>query len=121
MENRIAKALWHSGYRLRRNVKDLLGKPDIAIKKYKAVIFLDSCFWHGCELHCVFPKSNTEYWEWKILHNKERDRYVNEYYNNLGWHILRIWEHEFKQNNIKVVEKITIFIENAKLSENNKP
>ena len=73
MEEAVCKALWHKGLRFRRNVKGLKGKPDIAIKKYKIAIFLDSCFWHGCEKHFIMPKSNVEYWCRKINRNLERD------------------------------------------------
>lgn len=62
LEHKVCKALWRKGLRFRRNVKDLPGRPDIAIKKYKLVMFIDSCFWHGCRLHQVQPKTNAEYW-----------------------------------------------------------
>jgi DNA mismatch endonuclease (patch repair protein) len=114
MEQFIAKELWNRGYRFRKNVKNLTGKPDIAIKKYKVAIFLDSCFWHGCELHCIYPKSNTEYWAEKILKNIQHDRKINDYYSNKGWHLLRIWEHEVKSDRFQVIEKIARFIDEAK-------
>lgn len=63
MEDLVAKELWKSNIRYRRNVKTLFGKPDIAIKKYKVVIFIGSCFWHHCPLHTRMPKSNIEFWE----------------------------------------------------------
>lgn len=114
MENYITKELWRRGFRFRKNVKDLLGKPDIAIKKYKVVIFFDSCFWHGCDIHCVYPKSNTEYWIPKIQKNIQRDQSINNYYKNKGWHILRIWEHEVKQDKVRGVDKIALFIDDVK-------
>ena len=58
MEDLVAKELWKRNIRYRRNVKTLFGKPDIAIKKYKVVIFIDSCFSHHCPLHTRMPKSN---------------------------------------------------------------
>ena len=61
MEDLVAKELWKSNIRYRRNVKTLSGKPDIAIKKYKVVIFIDSCFSHHCPLHTRMPKSNIEF------------------------------------------------------------
>lgn len=63
LEDKVTKELWNRGIRFRKNVKGLFGKPDIAIKKHKIVIFIDSCFWHACEKHGNKPKSNTEYWE----------------------------------------------------------
>ena len=116
IEKDVTKALWNLGYRFRKNVKTLPGKPDIAIQKYKIVIFLDSCFWHKCPEHFKKPKSNLEYWEPKIKRNIERDAEINQYYKDNNWHILRIWEHEIKKNNFQnTIEKIKNFIENYKL------
>lgn len=92
----VCKTLWNNGIRYRKNVKTLPGKPDIAIKKYKIAIFLDSCFWHKCPVHYKRPKSNNEYWDKKIERNVQRDKEVNCYYLEHGWHILRIWEHQLK-------------------------
>ncbi|WP_356948169.1 hypothetical protein [Fictibacillus fluitans] len=63
LEEIVSKELWRRGFRFRRNVKDLFGKPDFAIKKYKVVIFIDSCFWHNCPVHGHLPKTNVEYWQ----------------------------------------------------------
>lgn len=106
LENKIITGLWRKGLRFRRNVNHLKGKPDIAIKKYRVVVFLDSCFWHGCTQHCRMPKTNKEYWEKKINRNKERDQEVAKYYKERNWHILRIWEHQIKEDPENVTEKI---------------
>lgn len=116
IEKDVTKALWNLGYRFRKNVNTLPGKPDIAIQKYKIVIFLDSCFWHKCPEHFKKPKSNLEYWEPKIKRNIERDAEINQYYKDNNWHILRIWEHEIKKTNFQnTIEKIKNFIETYKL------
>ncbi|MBT2574907.1 very short patch repair endonuclease [Bacillus sp. ISL-51] len=99
IEQRVCKEIWKKGIRFRKNVKDLKGKPDISIKKYKIVIFIDSCFWHGCSLHGRTPKSNVDFWANKINKNIKRDAEVNEYYNKIGWNIYRIWEHELNPKN----------------------
>jgi DNA mismatch endonuclease (patch repair protein) len=114
LENKIISDLWKKGYRFRRNVTSLYGKPDIAVKKYKVVIFIDSCFWHGCPEHCRMPASNKSYWENKIKNNKERDKKVTEHYKEKGWNILRIWEHELKNNYETTLTKIEKFINKAK-------
>ncbi|SHL24310.1 very short patch repair endonuclease [Shouchella rhizosphaerae] len=114
LENKVSKRLWKEGYRFRKNDRTLLGKPDISIKKYKIVIFIDSCFWHGCEQHGNMPKSNKEYWGNKIQKNKERDTKVNKYYKEKDWHVKRIWEHEVKENIEKVTEELSAFIDEAK-------
>ncbi|PUA34707.1 very short patch repair endonuclease [Paenibacillus elgii] len=114
IENKVMKAIWKRGIRYRKNVKDLKGKPDIAIKKYRCVIFIDSCFWHGCPEHCRIPQTNVEYWLKKISRNKERDRQVNEYYEREEWNILRVWEHEISKDLEKTILKIFTFIEASK-------
>lgn len=115
MESIVCKGLWHRGIRFRKNVKELPGKPDIAIKKYKIVIFLDSCFWHKCPLHFKRPKSNNEYWDNKIERNGSRDKEVNNFYKQNGWHLLRVWEHQFKTKDSqqKALDEIIAFIENV--------
>lgn len=110
LESRIARELWRAGLRFRRNVRSLPGTPDIAIKKHKVAIFIDSCFWHSCPKHRVMPKSNVEYWQKKFETNKRRDEKVNEYYLSRGWHLLRIWEHEFKVDFDAAVRIIRDFI-----------
>ncbi|GIO21132.1 very short patch repair endonuclease [Oceanobacillus oncorhynchi subsp. incaldanensis] len=110
LESIVSRKLWKNGFRFRRNSKTLFGKPDISIKKYQVVIFIDSCFWHQCPLHANMPKTNTKFWEEKFKRNKERDREVNEYYKNRGWHIKRVWEHEIKNDIDKVIQDLTRFI-----------
>ncbi|MBD0406985.1 very short patch repair endonuclease [Bacillus velezensis] len=114
LEDKVSSELWRRGLRFRRNVKSLFGKPDIAIKKYKIVIFIDSCFWHGCSIHGNKPKSNSAYWEKKLQRNKERDKEVNSYYQVIGWHVLRIWEHELKENFTETINHIEAFIREKK-------
>ncbi len=114
LENLVCENLWSKNVRFRRNVKDLPGKPDIAIKKYRVVIFIDSCFWHNCPIHYKAPATNTEFWENKITGNMRRDEDVNAIYKDMGWNILRIWEHEIKTNFDASIEKIINFIQSAK-------
>jgi DNA mismatch endonuclease (patch repair protein) len=90
------KALWKWGVRYRKNVKKLFGSPDIAIAKYKIVIFLDGDFWHGLDWkrrHFASQKemlaSYNEFWNKKITRNIARDRKVTRYYKSNGWTILR--------------------------------
>lgn len=106
LEERVCRALWHTGVRYRRNVRGLLGVPDIAVKKVKVAIFLDSCFWHGCPDHGNIPHHNREYWERKLARNQQRDAAVNLYYQTLGWTVLRIWEHEAQRDLAGVVARV---------------
>ena len=114
LEEEVSKALWKQGVRFRKNVKSLPGKPDIAIKKYKVVIFIDSCFWHVCPTHGNMPKSNQDYWVKKLTRNQNRDQEINLYYNQEGWSLLRIWEHDFKLDFDLTIDKIITFIFEAK-------
>lgn len=114
LENLVCETLWSRNVRFRRNVKDLTGKPDIAIKKYKIVIFIDSCFWHKCPIHYKAPATNTEFWNNKTTGNMMRDEEVNKIYQNMGWNILRIWEHEIKDGFEVTIDKIINFINAAK-------
>lgn len=116
LENKVAKELYKQGIRYRRNNRKLFGSPDISITKYKIVIFIDSCFWHYCPLHGNIPKSNTSFWKEKLVRNTERDVEVNKYYSEVGWHILRIWEHDLKDNFDVTINQIINFINEAKNS-----
>ncbi len=97
-EKLLKKALWHAGIRYKTPKKDLPGKPDISLKKYKLVIFVDGSFWHGYDWenrkHAI--KSNLEFWIAKIERNMQRDQEVNSYYQSKGWTVLRFWDFEVK-------------------------
>ena len=95
-------------------VYDIEGTPDISIQKYKVVVFIDSCFWHSCPLHGNRPKTNTEYWEKKLDRNIEKSKEVNAYYEAHGWHIMRVWEHELKEDYEGTIGRIEAFIMVAK-------
>lgn len=110
IEDAVSRELFKNGIRFRRNVKDLPGTPDIAIKKYKIAIFIDSCFWHGCPDHFKMPKSNCEYWENKISTNMKRDQKFNQIYKDTDWHLLRIWEHQLIKDYNATIKQILNFI-----------
>ena len=103
IEVEFRKAIWKAGFRYRKNPANYFGKPDLVLKKYKTVIFIDSCFWHGCKKHCRLPATNKKYWNEKIERNKKRDKEVNRYYKKIGWKVVRIWEHNLKKKSIKVL------------------
>ena len=98
-EQMVRQALWHRGFRYRLHVKDLPGKPDIVLPKYKTAIFINGCFWHGHEgcKDFVIPKSNTAFWLDKIGKNKARDARDEAALNVAGWKVVTIWESELKK------------------------
>ena len=90
----VRKELFRRGYRYRINVRELPGKPDIVLPKYKTAIFVNGCFWHGhggCK-RFVLPKSNREYWESKIRRNQQRDSVAVQMLQLAGWNVITIWE-----------------------------
>lgn len=96
IESKVGKALWKSGLKYRKNSEKYFGKPDFILKKHKTVIFVDSCFWHGCKKHCRVPSSRKNYWVSKIARNRMRDKNVRSYYKRNNWKVFRIWEHNLK-------------------------
>lgn len=97
-EDLVAKYLFAQGYRYRRNVKSLPGTPDIVLKKYRTVIFINGCFWHmheGCK-YFVWPENNAEFWKEKLLANKQRDEEKIKQLTSNGWKVLVIWECQLK-------------------------
>lgn len=106
LESRLSSALWRHGCRYRRNVASVFGCPDFCVKARKVAVFVDSCFWHGCEDHCRMPRSNTEYWNAKIERNRERDRLVTETLKKEGWTVIRVWEHEIEDDLDAVVDSL---------------
>ncbi len=115
IEIKLRKALWHKGYRYRKNVSALPGKPDIVLTKYKLAIFCDSEFFHGKDWEVLKPRlergSNAAFWVNKISRNRERDEEVNKRLLFMGWTVIRFWGMEINKDVelcVKVVEE-TIF------------
>ena len=98
-EEIVRKYLFAHGFRYRKNVKTLPGCPDIVLPKYHTVIFVNGCFWHKHDCpRFVWPSSNQDYWEPKILRNVERDQRNTEKLKSLGWQVVTVWECELKKN-----------------------
>lgn len=105
----VRKFLFSKGFRYRINVKTLLGKPDIVLPKYKIVIFINGCFWHGhnCKKGKL-PSSNIDFWKEKISNNKSRDDKNSDLLVKLGWKVIIIWQCEVSKidNRIKILNKL---------------
>lgn len=98
-ELKLRRALWSLGFRYRINEKDLPGKPDIVLPKYRTVVFIHGCFWHGhkdCKYYTV-PKTNTEFWTAKVTRNLQRDQEVWRQLEAKGWYVIIVWECELKK------------------------
>lgn len=112
----IRHELFCRGYRYRINVSKLPGKPDIVLPKYKTVIFINGCFWHGHEgcKHFVLPKSNVEYWKSKIFRNQQRDKETILKLQQLGWKVVIIWECEINKSQLlQTINQIVSIIGSA--------
>ena len=106
----VRKYLFSQGFRYRKNVKNLPGKPDVVLKKYNTCIFVNGCFWHKHEdcKYFVWPKSNLNYWKTKIETNVERDTRNHDQLEKDGWNVLVVWECQLKKENFeKTMEKLT--------------
>jgi DNA mismatch endonuclease (patch repair protein) len=95
----VRQFLHKNGFRYRLHVKDLPSKPDIVLPKYKTVIFIHGCFWHGHEgcKYYVVPKTRTEWWLNKIQGNAINDTKAETLLKEAGWKIIKIWECELKK------------------------
>lgn len=93
----IRKALHRLGFRYRLHVKVLPGKPDLVLPKYKAIIFVNGCFWHQHDCHLFkWPSTRKEFWHAKIEGNKSRDIEAIKQLRSAGWRVLTIWECSLK-------------------------
>ena len=97
----VRKFLFSKGFRYRLHVKNLPGKPDIVLPKYKTVIFIHGCFWHGHDAckYSTLPQTRVEWWKTKIMKNKQNDRYAYDLLNKFGWRILIVWTCSLKPAN----------------------
>ena len=98
-ELKLRRALWSLGFRYRVNEKRLPGKPDIVLPRYRTVVFIHGCFWHGhkgCKYYTV-PNTNTEFWTAKVARNQERDQEEWRRLEAKGWSVIIVWECELKK------------------------
>lgn len=107
IEVKVRKALFNAGFRYRKNVKELPGKPDIVLPKYKTVVFIHGCYWHAhnCKEYHI-PKTNTDFWKKKFERNIENDKKHYEQLRILGWKVIIVWECEIEKNFLNVVDKL---------------
>lgn len=106
----VRKFLHSQGFRFRVHYKKLPGKPDIVLPKYKTVIFINGCFWHGHDncRYFVAPKTNTDWWLNKIFLNRANDNKSVKALKKEGWKIIILWECQLKPD--KAVKTLLSFV-----------
>lgn len=109
-EETVRKYLFSKGFRYRKNVSSMPGKPDIVLPKYKTVVFVNGCFWHAhkdCKWF-VPPKSNSDFWNKKFKYNIERDSKNYKLLEEKGWRVVVIWECEIRHGDaLSVLENLS--------------
>ncbi len=110
----LRKQLHAAGFRYRLNVKEMPGKPDIVLPKYKTVIFVHGCFWHlhNCLLF-KWPSTRAEWWKVKLMTNRQRDLEAQDKLMELGWRVLVVWECEIKSQ--KLMDLVSGFLLSGEL------
>lgn len=98
----VRSYLHRSGLRFRVNVSTLPGRPDIVLRKHRAIVFVHGCFWHGhmaknCKLART-PKSNVAFWTNKVIRNRQRDKHVMDELTQAGWRVFVVWECAIQKN-----------------------
>jgi len=114
----VRRELWRRGYRYRLNVRKLPGTPDVVIGKYRTVIFINGCFWHGhkgCSKYTV-PKTNVKFWKEKVARNQERDLLNIQRLESIAWNIITVWECELSKSTLpQTMDRIETEIKANKL------
>lgn len=116
----LRRALHARGFRFRRHVKNVSGRPDIVFPKYRAVVFVHGCFWHrhaGCR-YATVPKSRTEFWNKKFAANVSRDAAVHENLTGSGWRVAIVWECAMRNQEIltQTAEQVAMWLESEEPS-----
>ncbi len=112
----LRKALWANGIRFRIHVKNMPGKPDLVINKFRLAIFVDGSFWHGFQWQKkkLTIKSNAKFWIPKIERNMQRDRINQKSLEEAGYTVMRFWDHDIKTDLKRCLNQIFLYIESAK-------
>ena len=112
LEISVRSALHRRGLRFRKHVKDLPGKPDIVFNRLKVAVFVDGDFWHGYRFP-TWEYKLSEFWRKKISQTRKRDVKNHRKLREMGWTVIRLWQHELKRNFAGSVNRILSAIENA--------
>ncbi len=108
IEIKVRKYLFSRGFRFRKNVTNMPGKPDIVLPKYKTVIFIHGCYWHrhaGCKI-CTTPNTNREFWLEKFEKNIQNDSKHQQELEAAGWKVLILWECEIENDFNRLMDNL---------------
>lgn len=105
-ERILRRSLRARGLRFRNQVKTPGGKADLVIAGSKVALFVDGCFWHGCPEHYVRPRTSKEFWDTKLRENVDRDRRQTLALDAEGWTVVRVWEHELREDPERVADAV---------------
>lgn len=109
LELAVRRALHGRGHRYRvdhRMEPTLRSRGDIVFTRKRVVVYVDGCFWHGCPEHATAPKNNADWWREKLAANVARDRRVDAQLTELGWRVVRVWEHEEPEAAVDRIEAV---------------
>ena len=109
IEKRFRRYLYRAGLRYRAHfcpVPNVRLSADIVFVRSRICVFIDGCFWHGCETHFGCPKANAAWWREKILSNKIKDHRASQLLSASGWKVVRFWEHEIRNNLDRCVREV---------------
>jgi DNA mismatch endonuclease, patch repair protein len=114
----LRSMLWRMGLRFRKNVTELPGKPDIVFPSVRVTVFCDGDFWHGRNWEELQGKlaqgTNSGYWVAKIKTNRNRDQRINSLLEAQGWHVVRVWETDVKEDPVAVATKIKAIVDSRR-------
>lgn len=110
IERTLVRHMRKAGITGWRRKSKLCGRPDFVFTRFQTVVFVDGCYWHGCRRCALGSKSNSAYWGPKIAGNAKRDRRNTKMLRELGWNVVRLWEHDLKANPMRCLKKIMVAI-----------
>ncbi len=116
-EMRLRSHLWARGLRYRLHRTTPVGRPDLVFPGSRVAVYVDGCFWHGCPLHYVAPRTKRSFWASKLAKNVERDRLQTLGLEKRGWTVIRVWEHEVDEE----LPAVGNAVERVVLGENASP
>lgn len=113
LEMRVRSELHRRGFRFRKHVKELPGKPDVVFTKAKVAVFIDGDFWHGYRFP-AWEHKVSDFWKQKINKNRERDIRNHRKLKEMGWTVIRLWQHDLERDFQECIERIRAAVNEAR-------